>query len=89
MENQEFKIGEIVTVDRYNHIKDVQMGLVVGYGVMPISHRLTYKIRLKDVVIQTTGVSIMESKDYEPVPDNERHHRINYPTIEEWIKGAR
>jgi len=73
MDTPEFKINDTVTVDRYNHIKDVQKGAVVGFGTMPISKRLTYKVDINGVVIQTTGGSIVESKNYEPVPRNERH----------------
>ncbi len=73
MEKKEFGIDDEVTVDRYNHIDDVEKGKVVGYGEMPISKRLTYKIDINGVEIQTTGISIMESKKYKPVPANERH----------------
>jgi hypothetical protein len=40
---KEFKIGDTVTLDRYNHIEDVQRVKVVGYGRMFVSNRLTYK----------------------------------------------
>ncbi len=70
---KEFNIDDKVTIDRYNHITDVQKGIIVGYGSMSISGTLTYKVNINDVIIQTTGISIMESKDYVPVNDNERH----------------
>lgn len=73
MDTPEFRINDIVTVDRYNHIKDVQKGTIVGYSEMQISKTLTYKINIKGTIIETTGGSIMESKDYSPVPDDERH----------------
>ena len=78
MEGQqpEFNIGEIVTLDRYNHIDDVERVEVVGYGEMPISKTLTYKMDVKGTIIESTGGSIMESKLYSPVPDEERHHRL-------------
>lgn len=93
MEGAEFKIDDIVTVDRYNHINDVQKGRVVGYGQMPISRDLTYKIQLNDIEIQSTGISIMESKNYKPVPDCERQQPRNLQKeIEEdnnWLKNKK
>ena len=78
-QNAEFKIGEIVTLDRYNHIDDVQRVEVVGYGTMGWheNERLTYKMDVNGTIIESTGGSIMESKLYDPVPDHERHHRLN------------
>jgi hypothetical protein len=75
MEEPEFKIGDIVTLDRYNHIDDVETVEVVGYGEMPISKRLTYKMDVNGTVIDSTGGSIVESKLYSPAPDEERHYR--------------
>jgi len=72
---KEFKIGDIVTLDRYNHIDDVEKVEVVGYGNMLTSETLTYKMNVKGLIIQSTGGSIMESKLYNPVPDEERHFR--------------
>ena len=76
MDTPEFKVDDIVTVDRYNHIDDVQKGIVIGYGAMQVSKTLTYKIDINGVEIETTGVSIMESKDYVPAKDEERHERL-------------
>lgn len=76
MENKEFEIGEIVTLDRYNHIDDAVKVEIVGYGEMMLSKRLTYKMNVNGVIIESTGLSIMESKFYEPVPDEERHPKI-------------
>lgn len=73
MEEPEFKIGDTVTLDRYNHIDDVERVNVVGYGEMPISGTLTYKMNVGGMEIQSTGISIMESKLYEPVPEEDRH----------------
>lgn len=73
MEKPEFKIGDTVTLDRYNHIDDIEVVKVVGYGEMPISKRLTYKMNVNGIIIESTGGSIMESKLYEPVPDEDRH----------------
>lgn len=75
MTEPEFKVGDTVTLDRYNHIDDVERVKVVGYGEMPISKRLTYKMDVHGVIISSTGVSIMESKLYEPVPVEERHEK--------------
>ena len=73
----EFKIGDFVTLDRYNHIDDVQRVEVVGYGTMGWSGTLTYKMDVNGTIIESTGASIMESKLYDPVPDDQRHHRLN------------
>lgn len=70
----EFKIGDTVTLDRYNHISDRVRVKVIGYGTMPVSGTLTYKMDVNGVIIESTGKSIMESKLYEPVQDHERHH---------------
>jgi hypothetical protein len=72
MNEPEFQIGDTVTLDRYNHIDDVERVKVVGYGQMPISRDLTYKLDVNGLEIQSTGISIMESKLYSPVADNER-----------------
>ena len=75
MEGAEFKVGDKVTLDRYNHIDDVEKVEVVGYGEMPISKTLTYKMDVRGVIIESTGGSIMESKLYDPVPDEDRHEK--------------
>jgi hypothetical protein len=77
MDDMEFKVDDIVTVDRYNHIDDVQKGTIKGYSKMQLSGTPTYLIDIDGVEIETTGISIMESKDYVPAPDNERHEPIN------------
>lgn len=83
---KEFQIGDTVTLDRYNHIDDVERVKIVGYGEMPVSGTLTYKMNVHGTIISSTGVSIMESKYYEPVPDEDRHEKLprnynkmNYP----------
>jgi len=72
---KEFEIGDTVTLDRYNHFDDRQEVKVIGYGQMPISGTITYKLRVDGITIESTGVSIMESKLYEPAPLNERQCR--------------
>jgi len=79
---KEFEIGDEITLDRYNHIEDVQTVKIVGFGEMPISKKLTYKLNVNGVIIESTGVSIMESKYYKPVDDKERHHRLKASAIE-------
>ena len=75
---QEFEEGQVVTVDRYNHIDDVSKGTIVafvnftGFG----TEKDAYKINLNGLVITTRGGSIVESKDYNPVPDEDRHEKI-------------
>jgi hypothetical protein len=79
---KEFKVGDIVTLDRYNHIDDVEVVKVVGYGEMPLSGTLTYKMDVNGMIIDSTGGSIMESKLYNPVPDEDRHHKIGISVME-------
>jgi len=79
---KEFKVGDIVTLDRYNHIDDVEVVKVVGYGEMPLSGTLTYKMDVNSIIIDSTGGSIMESKLYNPVPDEDRHHKIGISVME-------
>ena len=68
---KEFKINDIVTLDRYNHIEDVQRVKVVGFGEMLMSKTLTYKMDVNGTII--------ESK---PVDDKDRHHRLKASVIE-------
>lgn len=82
MNKGEFKIGQTVTLDRYNHIDDVERVKVVGYGEMPISGTLTYKMDVNGTIISSTGISIMESKDYKPCPDEDRHYRKGATVLE-------
>jgi hypothetical protein len=70
---KEFNIGDTVTLDRYNPKDEMQKVEVVGYGEMPISKTLTYKMNVNGTIIESTGKSIVESKLYEPVLDSERH----------------
>ena len=79
---KEFEIGDTVTLDRYNHIEDVQKVKVVGFGEMPISRTLTYKMNVNGIIIESTGGSIMESKNYNPVDDKDRHHRLKASAVE-------
>lgn len=72
---KEFKIGETVTLDRYNHIDDVETVKIIGYGNLPISGDITYKMNVNGTIIGSTGISIMESKHYKPVADEDRHPR--------------
>ena len=80
----EFKIGQTVTLDRYNHINDVEKVKVVAYGSIGWgdNERLAYKMDVNGTIITSTGISIMESKDYSPVPDNERHYSKNATVLE-------
>lgn len=75
-EDMEFKVDDVVTVDRYNHIDDVQKGTIVGFRKRPLSDEFSYRIDINGVEIISTGISIMESKDYIPVKDEERHERL-------------
>jgi hypothetical protein len=84
MDNPEFKIGDTVTLDRYNHIDDVETVEIVDYGFIGWggNERLTYKMNVRGVIIESTGISIMESKNYEPCPDEDRHYRKNATALE-------
>jgi hypothetical protein len=73
---KEFKIGDIVTLDRFNHIEDVELVTIVGYGKMHLSETLTYQMDVRGVVIESTGGSIMESRKYSPVDNKERNSRL-------------
>ena len=84
----EFEIGDTVTVDRYNHIDDMSMGVVVD--LVPFStfdHKPNaYAIVINRCRIVCKGGSIVESKYYNPLPQNERNEQIKscinepYPT---------
>ena len=70
----EFKIGDIITLDRYNHIDDVQKSKIIGYTTIGWheNERLAYEIDVNGVTIISTGISIMESELYEPAPEEDR-----------------
>ena len=79
----EFSIGDTVTLDRYNHIDDVQVVKIVD--IQPswgIGGGFDYVMDVNGVMIRSRGVSIMESKDYKPVPDEDRHHRLDANWLE-------
>jgi len=78
----EFKIGQTVTLDRYNHIDDAVKVKVVGYGEMPVSGDLTYVMDVNGTKIDSNGISIKESKFYVPCPEEDRHHKIGISYIE-------
>jgi hypothetical protein len=69
---KEFKIGDTVSLDRYNRKGKEEKAKVIGFGTMPFSKAITYKMDVNGTVIESNGKSIMESKFYEPVPDEER-----------------
>lgn len=73
---KEFKIGDVVTLDRYNHIDDMHTVEIVGFGEMPLSGTLTYKMNVNGMIIESTGGSIVESKNYSPVDEVDRHKKI-------------
>ena len=83
-EKPEFKIGKTVTLDRYNHVDDAVRVKVVGYGTIGWNEneRLTYKMDVRGTIIESTGISIMESEKYAPVPEEDRHHRLAAGTKE-------
>ena len=87
-EKPEFKVGKKVTLDRYNHIDDAVRVKVVGYGTIGWNEneRLTYKMDVNGTIISSTGISIMESKNYVPCPDEDRHHKIGISPmkVESW-----
>lgn len=73
MDNLEFKVGDKITVDRYNpkgeEVKTRINHINPGFD----SENPWYVVRINGLEIQVRGHSIMESKEYEPVPDHERH----------------
>jgi hypothetical protein len=84
MDKPEFNIDDTVTLDRYNHIDDVEVVKVVGYGSIGWNEheRLTYKMDVRGTIIESTGISIMESKNYDPVPEEDRHYRKGASAVE-------
>lgn len=78
LDKMEFKVGDEVTVDRYNHIDDAVKTKVVaivpfGFEEKPYTG---YEFNIKGTSIVTRASSIMESKDYDPVPTKDRHEKI-------------
>lgn len=73
---KEFEIGDVVTLDRYNHIDDMHTVEIVGFGEMLLSGNLTYKMNVNGIIIESTGGSIVESKNYSPVDEVDRHKKI-------------
>ena len=74
----EFKKGDTVTLDRYNHIEDVEIVEIVD--IQPswgLGGGMDYVLDVRGTKIRTSGASIMESKHYKPVPDEDRHCRKN------------
>lgn len=75
----EFKIGQIVTVDRYNHIKDIEICEILafvnfgGFG----TELDGYLFSINGTKIVTRDSSIMESKNYRPVAKEDRHPKSN------------
>lgn len=70
----EFKIGDTVTLDRYNHIDDVQKVKIIGYTTSIGGYKL-YEMNVNGVIISSSGKCIMESKHYDPVDDKDRHYK--------------
>jgi hypothetical protein len=72
-QEKEFKAGDEVTVDRYN-----AKGEEVKTKIERINPGFTgqdwwYVVLINGVEIQVRGGSIVESKYYDPVPDDQRH----------------
>ena len=79
MDKPEFKIGDTVTLDRYNHIDDAERVKIVDYGTIGWgeNERITYVMDVNGTKISSTGKCIVESKLYEPCPEEDRHCRRN------------
>ena len=73
----EFKVGDIVTLDRYNHIEDVHVVKIVNIVDDHFTDKKLYVMDVNGVHIRSTGISIMESKYYKPVNDEDRHEKID------------
>jgi hypothetical protein len=79
----EFAIGDTVTLDRYNHIDDVEVVKIID--IQPSwgpGGGIEYIMDVKGVKIRSNGKSIMESKHYEPCPEEDRHYRKNATVLE-------
>ena len=72
----EFNIGDTVTLDRYNHIDDVEVVKIIDIvdSWSPGGGK-EYVMDVNGVHIRSTGMSLMESKHYVPVPDEDRHEK--------------
>ena len=91
----EFDIGDKKTLDRYNAKGHTTKGKVGAYS-KTFGGKLLYDIVRPDqdlkhmhschVFCKTSGVSIMESKDYKAVPDNER---VKETIKQEWERENR
>ena len=67
----EFKIGNQVSVDRYGN--SIEKGEVVALVPFLFGEEIdAYKIRIKDTNITCRAQSIVESKNYNPVPIEEK-----------------
>ena len=66
----------MLLLDRYNHIDDMHTVEIVGFGEMLLSGTLTYKMNVNGIIIESTGGSIVESKNYSPVDEVDRHKKI-------------
>ena len=71
----EFKIGDTVTLDRYNHIDDVQKVKIIRYSKSFIGGYHQYDMDVNGVIISASGKCIMESKYYDPVDNEDRHYK--------------
>lgn len=87
----EFKIGDTVTLDRYNHIDDVETVKIIDIREGLISKDKVYVMDVNGVEISSSGLSIMESEFYSPVPEEDRHYKIgsSEEEIEEYWKNKR
>jgi hypothetical protein len=76
MQDIEFRINDIVTVDRYNHIDDMCKGTIKEIRTEALfSDGLSYGIDIDGLRIHTSGRSIVESKYYIPVDPSDRHEK--------------
>ena len=72
----EFKIGQKITLDRYNHIEDViktKIVAFVAFNVFKPEVLDGYLFIINGTKIVTRNMSIMESKNYTPVDAKDRH----------------
>lgn len=70
----EFAIGDEITVDRYNPIGQEVKTKVLRYDPLFTPDNPWYVVRIGGIEIKVRGGSIVESKDYNPVPPEERHN---------------
>ena len=73
IESAEFKLCDIVTLDRYNHVDQPTPSTVIGYTTSMSGDQLLYQLDVHGQRCTSSGKCIKESTLYDPVDEKERH----------------